>query len=414
MLAVESLLYVVQGGTLYEINSAGTSATSRGNLTTTSGRVDMAYNHAGVIMITDGTNGYYYTIATTTLAAITDADYNDTASTVVSHDGYFIVPKPDTAEFYLSDLDATDVANSWDAQQFATAEKSPDNLIRIFENNTDVMLCGSETIEFWNNTGSGTPPYDRITGGVIELGLAAKWSIAKFGESEVIMLATNSDQGGVSVVKFNGFQFMDISGTEMGAVINGYSTVADATGFTYYHKGHSFYQLNFPAEGKSWTYDGKTNVWSQTEYGSLGARHRGEIGANFNNKYYVSDYAVGKIYQIDPDNYTDADEPIVVQIISKHVFDEKQVQVSRLWLDIESGTALISGQGSDPQMMLERSKDGGHSYGNEHWASMGKIGEYNRRVIYRRLGRAYDWVFKFRCSEPVKVVIVGAWVAAAG
>lgn len=413
MLAVDTLLYVVHGGTLYEINSSGT-ATSRGTLNTTGGRVDMAYNHAGVIMIVDGTNGYYYTISSTTFAVITDADYNDTASSVVSHDGYFIVPKPDTAEFYLSDLDATDVADSWDALQFATAEKSPDNLVRIFENNTDIMLCGSETIEFWNNTGSGTPPYDRITGGVIELGLAAKWSIAKFGESEVIMLAANSDQGGVSVVKFSGFNYTDISSTEMGATINNYTTVTDATGFAFFHEGHHFYQLNFPAEGKSWLYDGKTNIWSELEYGSLGARHRAEIGATFQNKYYVSDYTNGKIYQVDGTNFTDDDEPIVVEIISKHVFDEKQVRVSRIWLDLEEGAGLASGQGSDPQMMMEISKDGGKSWGNEHWASIGKIGEYMKRAIWRRLGRGFNWVFKFRCSEPIKIVIIGAWVAAAG
>jgi hypothetical protein len=413
MLAVDTLLYVVHGGTFYEVNSSGT-ATSRGTLTTTDGRVDMAYNHAGVLMVTDGTNGYYYTIASTTFATITDGQYNDNAATVVSHDGYFIVPKPDTAEFYLSSLDATDVADSWAALDFGTAEKSPDNMVRIFENNTDIMLCGTETIEFWNNTGSGTPPYDRITGGVIELGLAARWSITKFGESEVVLLATNSDQGGVSVVKFNGFQFEDISSTEMGAEINTYSIIADASSLSYYHNGHYFYQINFPTEGKSWLYDGRTNVWSNLEYGSLGARHRAEIGVNYRNKFYVSDYANGKIYQIDGTNYTDDGEPIVKQITSKHIFNEDQAQVSRLWLDIESGTALVTGQGSDPQMMLEVSKDGGHSWGNEHWASMGKQGERNQRVIYRRLGRAFDWVFKFRCSEPIKLVIIGAWIDSAG
>jgi len=413
MLAVDTLLYAVHGGTFYEINATG-AATNRGTLNTTSGRVDMAYNHAGVVMVTDGTNGYYYTIASTTFAEITDADYNDDASSVVSHDGYFIVPKPDTAEFYLSSLDATDVTDSWAALDFATAEKSPDNLVRIFENNTDIMLCGSETIEFWNNTGSGTPPYDRITGGVIELGLAAKWSIAKFGESEVILLAANSDQGGVSVVKFNGFQFEDISGTEMGAVINSYTTVTDATAFSYYHDGHHFYQLNFPAEGKSWLFDGKTKVWSNLEYSSLGARHRAEIGVHYQNKFYVSDYDNGKIFQIDGTNYTDDGEPIVKQLTSKHIFNEEEAKIARLWLDIESGTALATGQGSDPQMMMEISKDGGHSWGNEHWASMGKQGERNKRVIYRRLGRAFDWVFKFRCSEPIKLVIIGAWVDAAG
>jgi hypothetical protein len=50
---------------LYEINNAGT-ATARGTLSTTTGRVDMATD-GDVILIVDGTKGYTYTIATTTL-----------------------------------------------------------------------------------------------------------------------------------------------------------------------------------------------------------------------------------------------------------------------------------------------------------------------------------------------------------
>lgn len=414
MLAVDTLLYVVQGGTFWEITAAG-AATNRGTLSTTSGFVGMAYNHAGVVMVTDGTNGYYYTMSSTTFATITDASYNDDASTVISHDGYFIVPKPDSGEFYLSSLDATDPTNSWNALDFATAEKSPDNLVRLFENNTDIMLCGTETIEFWNNTGSGTPPYSRITGGVIEVGLAAKWSISKFGESEVMMLASNAAQGDVFVAKFNGFNFEDVTGTELADTINKYTTVSDATGFSYSKQGHHFYQLNFPTEGKSWLYDKRTNVWSELNYGALGARHLGELGETFNGKYYVSDYNVGKIYLVDTEAYSDDGEPIVRQITSKHLFDEKQIRISRLRLDVRTGsTELQTGQGSDPVVMLSVSHDGGNSWGNEHNASLGAVGEYSQRVIWRRLGRSDDWVFRIRCSEPIDFVIIGAWIDAAG
>jgi hypothetical protein len=65
-------------------------------------------------------------------------------------------------------------------------------------------------------------------------------------------------------------------------------------------------------------------------------------------------------------------------------------------------------------MTLEVSKDGGHSWGSEKTRSMGKIGEYRKRVIWRRLGRAYDFVFRLRTTDPVKTTIVGAWVDVAG
>lgn len=59
-----SVAYVVHRGTFYEVNNAGV-ATSKGSLSTTSGRVSMAHNGQQV-MVVDGTYGYIFS----TLAAI--------------------------------------------------------------------------------------------------------------------------------------------------------------------------------------------------------------------------------------------------------------------------------------------------------------------------------------------------------
>lgn len=405
---VGNLMYVVHQGTFWEVNNAG-AKTSRGTLTTTSGRVDMADNHAGVIAIQDGTNGYFYTIGSTTFATITDGDHIDAAETVTYHDGYFHYPSPNTGQFFLSSTDATDVADMMDATDFATAEKGPDDLVRVFDNNTEILLCGEETIEFWNNTGAADFPYSRVTGGVIELGLANKWAISRFAESSTMLLAVNNEQGEVKVIRVDGFQYVTVSNPEIETIFNKYTT-NNATALSYTIEGHPFWQINFPTDGKSWLYDGITNLWSELSYGALGARHRAEMGTNFLNKMYVADYENGNVYQLRPEVYSDNGVPIVREVIGRHVFDEKQVQISRLWVDMESGVGLESGQGEDPQIMLQISRDGGHSWGAEKWASIGKIGEYTKRIIFRRLGRAYDWLFKLRTSDPVKTIFVGAWV----
>jgi len=56
--------------------------------------------------------------------------------------------------------------------------------------------------------------------------------------------------------------------------------------------------------------------------------------------------------------------------------------------------------------MLKISKDNGHTWSDEKWRPFGKIGEYLSRGIWHRLGSSYSWVFKFRITDPVKVVIV--------
>ncbi len=70
---------------------------------------------------------------------------------------------------------------------------------------------------------------------------------------------------------------------------------------------------------------------------------------------------------------------------------------------------------TNPQVMLRWSDDGGHTWSNEHWASMGKIGEYGKRVIWRRLGmttKLRDRVYEISGSDPVKIAIMGAELTA--
>jgi hypothetical protein len=64
-----------------------------------------------------------------------------------------------------------------------------------------------------------------------------------------------------------------------------------------------------------------------------------------------------------------------------------------------------------PKVMLRWSDDGGHTWSNEHWASMGQIGQYGRRTFWRRLGmtmKIRDRVYEISGTDPVKIAIMGA------
>ena len=64
--------------------------------------------------------------------------------------------------------------------------------------------------------------------------------------------------------------------------------------------------------------------------------------------------------------------------------------------------------GSDPQAMLRWSNDGGSTWSNEHWQSIGREGKYKNRIIWRRLGWSRDRIFEVVVTDPVKAVIVSA------
>jgi hypothetical protein len=73
--------------------------------------------------------------------------------------------------------------------------------------------------------------------------------------------------------------------------------------------------------------------------------------------------------------------------------------------------------GYDPQVMLRWSDDGGHTWSNEHWRSMGKIGQYGYRTIWRRLGmtmKLRDRVYEVSGTDPVKLAVVGAELQVSG
>jgi hypothetical protein len=64
--------------------------------------------------------------------------------------------------------------------------------------------------------------------------------------------------------------------------------------------------------------------------------------------------------------------------------------------------------GTDPQIGLSYSKDQGYTFSPEKYAPIGKLGDRFKRVIWRKLGMDRDRVWRFTCSDPVNLAILGA------
>src|SRR5690606_29003832 len=121
-------------------------------------------------------------------------------------------------------------------------------------------------------------------------------------------------------------------------------------------------------------------------------------------------YKTGNLYALDPDWYNDNGNSIISVRPAPH-FSEGLVKIrhNRFQLDMETGVGLDrEGQGTSPRAMLRWSDDGGHSWSNERWAEIGRIGAKKARVIWRRLGSSRDRVYEVSISDPVKPVLIGA------
>lgn len=115
---------------------------------------------------------------------------------------------------------------------------------------------------------------------------------------------------------------------------------------------------------------------------------------------------------MSPDYYTDIDGTSGIRWLRRApaiVNENKWVKYNTFELDIETGLGATTGQGSDPQVRLRISNDGGKTFVAEQWRSAGAIGEYNKRVRWTRCGSARRRVYEVSGSDPVPFRLLGAW-----
>lgn len=402
-------LYVVSRDKLYKVTPAYV-VTLIGTVANTSGPVSMADNGTQLFVACNGPS-YIYNSLTNVFQQITDPDFPG-AVTVGYLDGYFVFNEPNSQKIWVTALlEGTQV----DPLDFASAEGSPDGVVGIIVDHGQLWVYGTNSIEVWYNSGNADFPFSRIQGAFNELGCAAAYSLAKM-DNGLFWLGKDARGQGM-VYRANGYSGQRISTHAVEWHIQQYGDLSDAIGYTYQQDGHSFYVLIFPNANTTWVYDVATQAWHERAGFVNGefTRHRSNCQAFFNNKVLVGDYRNANVYSFDLDDYSD-NGSIQKWLRSWRALPTGQNNLKRtahhsLQLDCETGVGLNLGQGSDPEVMLRWSDDGGHTWSNEHWVSIGKIGEYYRRAIWRRLGmtlKLRDRVYEVSGTDPVKIAIMGA------
>ena len=400
--------FVVSGNSLYKIDTSY-NATLLGTIAGT-GPVSMADNGIQLFIAANGPS-YIYNNNTNAFAPITDPDFPG-AVTVGYLDGYFVFNEPDSQKIWITQLfDGTSV----DPLDFASAEGSPDGVVGLIVDHREVWVYGTNSVEVWYDTGASDFPLQRIQGAFNEIGCAAPYSIAKMDNGLFWLGADARGQG--MVYRANGYTGQRISTHAVEWHIQQYGNLSDALAYTYQQDGHSFYVLIFPSANTTWVYDVATQTWHERAGWSNGAftRHRSNCQMAFNNKVIVGDYENGNIYAFDMDTYADNGQ-IQKWLRTWRALLPGQNNLKRtaqhaMQIDLESGVGLNLGQGDDPEVMLRWSDDGGHTWSNEHWSKVGKIGEFYRRVWFRRLGmtlKLRDRVYELSMTDPVKTAVMGA------
>lgn len=390
----QGVVYKVTDTTLYSVSSVGTQ--------TPLGTIDgenqcVMVSDGNRLVITTGGKAYAYN---GTLTEITDSELETPNSVAFLNSR--VIYDGNSGRFVAAEL--TDPTNI-NGLNYGTAETAPDDTIRVFVHNQNLYLFGTETTEPWWNSGVGNPPFDRIQGGVMSYGLAAVHAVAANGDFLYFLDHSRVPR------RLSGVTCESITNQALSYELQTYATVADCKAFCVEFHGERFFIMTFPSADKTWVYQESAQEWGQLSSGVNDGRHHINSYVYCYGKHLIA--SGGNIYEWDFNTFTDNGDTIQRERTTAVFANEllgvpgKWCSMGKLTLHCEPGIGLVSGQGSDPQVMMRYSDDGGKTWSSERWASAGQLGQYSVDVSWIGLGRFKSRIFHFRMTDPIKWTLIG-------
>ena len=314
---------------------------------------------------------------------------------VIFHNGHYIAISGGTGQFYISDKFQGD---KWDGLQFTTAEDSPDNITQLFSDRV-LLVFGDKTTQVYDNRGGDDIlfPFFPNQQGRMLYGIAGK--TAARANNGTYWLSRN-ESGGHKVLWTNGLVPKAISTPQIEDMLSGlYSDDAFARSIQW--KGREWYVLSFPTERRTFVYDiqgawFEWGNWDTTEQKPTG--HPMLDYVYFNGRHLFVD-GTNTIKELKDDVYKHGDETMLSMFVTgvQHA-NERRIFLNALTIDMRGGTG-----GS---MDLSVSKDGGNTFGSWVRRSLGKVGSYQQKIKWHRLGSGYNMVLRGRITDEVPREII--------
>jgi len=402
----------VNGNTLYHLTMAANgslAASALGTLSTAFGPVSMNDNAASLMMVDGSPIGYTVDLTSLEYAQISDPAFYG-ANRVDVVDGYFVLNRPATTQFYISLFEGI----TFDPLDFASKNGYSDLLVACIVSRRYVWLFGAQTAEVWANTGASDFTFGRQDGIFLQHGCAAAGSLQQMDGS--IFFLTRDPQGQAMVMRTVAFDAKKISTFALDSELQSYEAIDDATSYTFQQGGHLFYVLSFPSAGHTWVYDLSIDQWSEwvsIDNNGDEQAHRVSAAAFWNGMHIGGDRENGNLYLIDPDALTDNGTPIVRRRGFPHMVDSGNRVMYREFIgDFQVGAEESTALPGDTTVYLRWSDTKGKTWSNPIASDLGPLGFYQRSVQFQRLGMARDRVFELFWSAPVKTALNGAFVAA--
>jgi hypothetical protein len=388
---------VIAAGTeVYSLTSAGTSALI-GTITGTD-ECFFAASQADLVMTAGGS------------AYVVTASLSSAISIPVASGGIVHVAEMAQIHLYLEDgtgrIHFSDVAAPTTVTKFFTAETEPDNVLAIRSVGGLVHVLGTRSAEMWEFTGSTALPFRLVNGASYPVGIVARGAVTS---TDFSLFAVGRDQDGNEIVyRITGGQPQRISTHPIERLIEDVTEANRASIRMSSHGwgGHSFIGLHLPGVG-DYFFDVSNGTWHRRRENNA-TRYLVEHFFSAWGERFAGDVTAGSVYRLDRNVYTHNSAEVRRVATAIIPIEDGRPPIDNLTVEMQAGIGLVSGQGSDPQVMMRYAKDG-RTFSNELSRSFGKIGEYAHRAVFGSLGRFHPpaVVIEIAVSDPVPATVTG-------
>jgi hypothetical protein len=302
---------------------------------------------------------------------------------------------------FTSVLDMDDVT----ALNYYTAESSPDDLIAVRVVGELAYLFGRATIEAWAQTGDASDPFALQPGMTQQVGCACRDGI--IGADNTLFFVDEAfnvrrlGQGGSEIIS-EPWIARALKAAGASAII----------GMIYQDGGHIFPMWRTPTG--CFVYDVLMKVW-HTRGTNQEDTWRYNAMVTAGARTFVCD-ADGQFDELSRDHTSESmadastmGTEIVREFTAYLPTQSGRTAIKTVKAELAKGVGLPTGQGVNPVLLMRQSKDGGNTFSSWNSKSIGAQGEYGKRTIWRRRGRAKDQgiLFHFLKSDPVKTAYLG-------
>lgn len=139
---------------------------------------------------------------------------------------------------------------------------------------------------------------------------------------------------------------------------------------------------------------------------------RGACGINWKGLALVGDAFTNVVGLSDFSIFTEYGNQMRMLVTSPPIHkDRHRIFVPLFEMQVEAGEGTPGDPSRAPLMLLDVSKDGGKTWQPlQKFRSMGKVGEYLKRLRWTQLGAARQWVFRFQYTDSARPAIIGTYI----